>query len=254
MLMNTAVLPKGVGLAFLLLFLLMAGMANGQCTPDPSIPQPGTYPSPIPGGSAGVPYSQTIDLVSRGDTVYLSLLTPFDSIEISSVTLPPGLSFICSSNPNPCMYYPPSVGDAIRMCLSLDGTPTQNIDSNIVLGLILTKWVTVVGQPEALSDTTGIPFGPAVGLRDQIKPLFTDVRLSPNPSTGLFYLSGESSVNALVTLRVVDLHGRVVLASAPQRLGQTFELPVDLSGQVNGLFFVQLISEGRSASWKVMVE
>lgn len=244
----------GVFLGTICMIIFTATWSLAQCTPDPNIPMPGTFPSPIPGGMAGVPYSQTIDIVSIGDTLYLSQLTPFDSIEITIVTAPPGLTYTCASNPVPCMYYPASPGSLVRMCVHLDGTPTQNIGANFILGVELTKWVTVVGQPVALRDTTGISFADPVSLEDHYRNLFENVRLSPNPSSGSIYLSGESFSRSPVVLRVADLQGRNILPMRTLRLRDQFEILVDLTVQPRGIYFIQLISEGRTSTWKAVVE
>lgn len=240
---------------FSISLLLGAALSlQSQCTPDPNIPQPGVFPNPLPGAVAGAQYNQVVDIVFRGDTVYLSQLTPFDSISIDDVLAPSGLSYSCSTNPNPCLFYPPSLGDNVRACISLDGITIDSIGMNQFLELSVTKWVTSVGLPVALRDTFRVGFADLVGVEVGRESLFEGVGISPNPSRGQFFLRGEVVGPILVDLRIVNIHGQVIMQAPPQRFNSRFDLPIDLGQEAPGIYFVQLITEKGMATWKVMAQ
>lgn len=227
---------------------------NAQCTPDPNIPQPGVFPDPLPGAVAGAQYNQVVDIVFRGDTVYLSQLTPFDSISIDDVVAPPGLTYVCGMNLNPCLFYPPSLGDNIRACISLDGTTIDSIGMNQSLEFRVTKWVTSVGLPVALRDTFRVGFADLVGVEEAQEDLFQGVVISPNPSQGIFTLKGEVPRKSSVLVQVLDAAGRMILRTPLRKLNARFEIPFDLQGRATGIYLVQLISEGEVRTWRVVVE
>ena len=237
---------------WLLLVLLLLGgqqFTHGQCVPDPNLPNPGIFPSPIPGGPPGVNYNQVVDVVFKGDTLYLSQFTPIDSIVITNVCAPNGLTYACDANPNPCVYYPVTLGGFIRTCITLDGSPVDSIGANTTICMEVEKWVTVLGQPTALQDSLELRFGPQVNRPEPKPGPFAGLSLSSHQ--GNFRLSGESRYRGPATLQVVNLQGKVI-GEYDQIFGEWVDLSLDLSDQPSGIYLVRLSASGLGATWKAL--
>jgi hypothetical protein len=102
---------------FLLLALLMHFSIFGQgCTIDYNQTIVGIYPSILPSGSVGQPYSTDVTFVLPTDT----LGYPFTNFQITSITLPLGLNWTCSEAQNNCNYNPQF---DVFGCINISGTP-----------------------------------------------------------------------------------------------------------------------------------
>jgi hypothetical protein len=82
-----------------------------------------------------------------------------------------------------------------------------------------------------LSKITGINTGAALGNQNQTQ----SIRIYPNPSTGIFNITGY---NGIVSLKVLDVFGKEVLS-------KTMNLPaaVDLSKQSKGVYLISIKTE-----------
>lgn len=107
----------------LLLFTALAFsslLTNAQCTPDPTITDPGIYPDTIvnlPHAYAGAAYSTVIQINTLTDTTVAQGNVVVDDIELDNVTgLPAGFSYVC--NPANCVF---PAGQT--KCMVVNGTP-----------------------------------------------------------------------------------------------------------------------------------
>lgn len=106
------------------LFFSAGLMLNAQlCTPDTTIKIPGFYPSQLADGAVGVPYDQTVMILSFKDTSAIvggsKQKVTIDSLKLTKVIgLPTGIGYTCYE-PR-CIYLP----SAVR-CIKLNGTPNQ---------------------------------------------------------------------------------------------------------------------------------
>ena len=235
-----------------LLIILFFGATqplHGQCVPDPNIPNPGIFPSPIPGGLPGVNYNQVVDVVFKGDTLYLSQFTPIDSIVVTNVCAPTGLTYACDANPNPCVYYPVTLGGFIRTCITLDGSPMDTLGANTSLWMEVEKWVTVLGQPTALEDSLELRFAPQVSRPEPKPGPFAGLTLSSH--AGSFKLIGESKFRGPATLQVVNLQGKTI-HEYDQHLAGWVDISLNLSDQPPGIYLVRLSGKGQGATWKAL--
>jgi hypothetical protein len=106
------------------LFFSAGLMLNAQlCTPDTTIKIPGFYPSQLADGAVGVPYDQTVMILSFKDTSAIvggsKQKVTIDSLKLTKVIgLPTGMGYTCYE-PR-CIYLPSTV-----RCIKLNGTPNQ---------------------------------------------------------------------------------------------------------------------------------
>ncbi|MCB0650615.1 MAG: T9SS type A sorting domain-containing protein [Saprospiraceae bacterium] len=75
--------------------------------------------------------------------------------------------------------------------------------------------------------------------------------LSPNPTDGLFYFTAGFSTYKTVELKVRNVTGQVVLSREVS--GKSLEERLDLGGQSGGMYFVEMISEGKRVVEKLVL-
>jgi hypothetical protein len=74
------------------------------------------------------------------------------------------------------------------------------------------------------------------------------VQVYPNPSNGVFTVSNNDAIEA--TVSVVDVIGRVVFVAAPSNEN----IQVDLSQELPGIYFVQVVRAGITTVEKVIIK
>jgi hypothetical protein len=139
-------------------FILAAGAASAQCTPNPLYADSlyGIWPDTTDNFAAGIvgqPYFQQIDVIVPQDA---GLVDPnfsgvlLDSIALTSVNgLPPGLTYGCNSHTSaPCSYITSQQG-----CAVISGTPTTV--GVYELTLVVTAYANLFGFPVPVDQEFG---------------------------------------------------------------------------------------------------
>lgn len=85
-------------------------------------------------------------------------------------------------------------------------------------------------------------------FKDEIKEL----SIYPNPTDGSFNLALTSSIKGDLIIRVIDLKGRVIWNRQAFIANPLFEEEIDISNAVDGIYFVQIISKGKSATRRII--
>ncbi len=109
------------------------------------------------------------------------------------------------------------------------------------------------GQKEILR---GVLEGPRAGLLasvsvNEAEVLANQVDVLPNPTTGLFNVSTSFVNDDSYTISVVDMLGRQLGIEMDGQGNDTFQ--IDLTGQPEGMYFIQMTKEGQTFSKKVML-
>ena len=92
----------------------------------------------------------------------------------------------------------------------------------------------------------------AVGIENEFEAVIADLKISPNPSSGIFRLDLELSKRQELQLEVLNLQGKVLFAkSFPQRLLLQEEIKLDRLS--SGLYFIRISSPLGSTSRKLML-
>lgn len=81
-----------------------------------------------------------------------------------------------------------------------------------------------------------------------------EVRILPNPSTGLFQINCSLARTEPVTITVYDVLGRAVLNQQEDRQSNTWQSSIDLSGHAKGLYWLKLSTVSHSVTEKLIVE
>lgn len=145
---------------FALLFafaFVLTPKTHAQCIPDTNLTATGIYPSPLPDGCVGQPYSQVVQFVFPVDTTVSGFTVPFDSFQITGVAnLPAGISYVCDNAP--CKFIPASFGQPARGCALVSGTPTMATIPINTMDISVTAWFTVFGTPQSFNEVFNLDF------------------------------------------------------------------------------------------------
>tara|TARA_B100001057_G_scaffold492683_1_gene585549 strand:+ start:653 stop:1501 length:849 start_codon:yes stop_codon:yes gene_type:complete len=213
----------------------------------------------------------------------VSLDLPFNFAQITGVSTPDGMSYVC---PNNCYFEPNSSGD-----VNLTGIPTQLLEN---YQLALTALVSINLQPLGINQdvTFSIPYvagespllDAAFGLtgtdpdiiNDVIPSFFINVEpaennpnldiesnhletfdrfvVSPNPAALSASFSFYSSDASTVSLKVYDLLGNIVFAEQFKGLVQTEQtLNLNTSSFSNGVYVYKLSTTHFQHSGRLVV-
>jgi len=235
---------------------LSFSMVHAQCVPDASIVTPGIYP---PAGSfVDTTYvvlpdayeGQFLDYITQirvlTDTVVdiggFTLNAPVDSLGIAGVgNIPNGLGYACDT-PN-CTWAGGENG-----CIRIFGTPTQAGQYNMQVDVKV-----VVNVPGFLDTVVVTPFQFVLEI---LPPQSIDESnalgavLYPNPSNGLFSLTGTTGERRYVEL--FDPSGRLLYSvilepgTPAERLG--------MEGLAPGSYVVRLRNERGDARIPLLIE
>ncbi|MDX1446222.1 T9SS type A sorting domain-containing protein, partial [Lishizhenia sp.] len=81
-----------------------------------------------------------------------------------------------------------------------------------------------------------------------------NIKVYPNPSNGISNLAIELENNSNVSVNVTDVLGNVVYTKAASDLANgTNVLPIDLTSEANGMYFVNVTVDGVTTSIKMNV-
>ncbi len=103
----------------------------------------------------------------------------------------------------------------------------------------------------SFSDTVRIPKG-ITGIED-IDP-FRDVKIYPNPTTGLFTLEMKNNVFGEIIIDIFTQNGSKILNIKFEKTTEHFYSQIDLSGQAGGMYILNLSLDKFRAVRKVLVE
>jgi hypothetical protein len=273
--------------ALLTICLFVAYSLRGQCTVDTQTPNvKGLYPNPLPGGSIGSAYSQSVTMVfdTQSDTTinvpgfgsqtFTAYYTSFQVQQVSGI--PQGLSMPLSSCNQPNCTYNIVQNQTNRGCMLLSGTPTESgtfqvTTTNYANGYIimpitipltgLNAGDTVSFDDSRLSSIPGLP-GIISGFRTQtytttlqinttstLKPLNTiQATVYPNPGKNaiLKWTSYEKT-----QIQIANSLGYTVWKTQIPGNGENI---LELPNLPKGLYIIQIQSNTNSLTLKWICE
>lgn len=175
-------------LSFLTAFLFQLNV-QAQCPGchiDTTLTAPGIYPTTLPNGTQGVPYSSDVTFVMFTDTSGFAV----NYFKINGVSgLPFGLHWECNNSATGCIY-DPNVN--IRGCVKICGTPLQTGSFPITVDIVV-NLATVGNQNSSVvlniqidpgaGGNSGFTFSPAISC-DSSQVTFNGIITGdPNPTT-----------------------------------------------------------------------
>ena len=103
----------------------------------------------------------------------------------------------------------------------------------------------------SFSDTIRIPLG-ITGIED-MNP-FEDVKIYPNPTTGMFTIEMNNNVLGELIIDIFTQNGSKILNIKFEKTTEHFQSQIDLSGQSKGMYLINLSLNKFKAVRKVLVE
>jgi PKD repeat protein/predicted nucleotidyltransferase len=94
---------------------------------------------------------------------------------------------------------------------------------------------------------------PAEFLPDELDP-FAGLKIYPNPTPGLFTIEMDNDVFGELNISIATQAGKEILKIKFQKSTVHFLTQVDLSGQPNGMYFINLLIDKYKATRKLLVE
>jgi hypothetical protein len=253
------------------LLLMVAGIANAQCTIDSAAaPTPGMYPpaDQLPCVVRNVAYDETIQVRAIKDTTISILIITgmgtLDSIEVDSIVgLPNGISWSRS----PQILYGGQVG-----CLRFTGT-TADTTRNYRLTWMGTAWVHITAPMDSHIVYNGnlsrFNYGgyflsvinpgdtchPVVnGINDNFSNVLNAaLNVYPNPSNGRFGLKIDAGQRLNGDILILDMTGKQVYGEKIDVVGR-YESNIDVSNLPKGLYTVQLKTAEGMASRNISIQ
>jgi hypothetical protein len=140
-------------------------------------------------------------------------------------------------------------------------TVTDNYDKNLVATITGTVLTNTLGQYILLYDATDqsgnkavqvqrtVNVNPPIGVQSSATGEL--IRISPNPSAGLFELDIDLAVAKHISIRISDINGRLVQDFTADV--KTGKFMIDLSAYADGIYLMQL-SDGEKVVVKKMVK
>ncbi len=172
----------------LLTILFSAFNSYSQCSIDPSITDPGTYPAQMPPACVGRSYTETADLVFAADTAlnvppFGSINIPFDSIIMSVPALPSGLTTICSNSS--CTIIGSS-GELLRGCIQFIGTPEAVTIPGNSIAVDIQYYLTILGSSTILNDVRQVMLDVNAAPDTTVTIGFSPATLTATATSGTF--------------------------------------------------------------------
>lgn len=105
--------------------------------------------------------------------------------------------------------------------------------------------VTITDDNGCSTTLTSIQVNSQVGLNENVIP---DFALYPNPSKGVFYIDMVGNMAGEYNVAVTDISGRVIL----NKIEYKEQFTIDLSNMANGTYFLNISSDEKKATKKII--
>jgi hypothetical protein len=90
-------------------------------------------------------------------------------------------------------------------------------------------------------------------INEDIDP-FENLRIYPNPTTGMFTIEMDNEIFGELLISIITEQGKDILSIKFEKTTEHFSSQIDLSGQPNGLYIINLMIERYFTTRKVLVE
>lgn len=103
-------------------------------------------------------------------------------------------------------------------------------------------------EAQALSEKSGQQFSSNSNLA------VNDLRLAPNPSNGMFNVSFDLPERGDAEMQVMDVNGNVVYKETLNDFSGMYQKDFDISGKAKGVYFLQILQNGKAFSRKIVTQ
>lgn len=105
-----------------------------------------------------------------------------------------------------------------------------------------------------ISDVSGDEFGKKGKVAESSKLVLDDLTFSPNPSSnGRFKVRFKVAEEKELNIRVYNLDGKEVFNRYFERFGGTYSETIDLSGQSEGIYLLEITQDGKRLTKKIAI-
>ncbi len=198
----------------------------------------------------------TIDVAEAGN-YYLEAVTDICSSErdtaVISFAPAPSKPDIIARGPSVWLLSTTSKADKYKWYIN--GSPIPEADqSRYLAGQNYGLYRLAVADESgcfSFSDTLRIPLG-ITGIEDTDP--FKDVKIYPNPTTGLFTIEMNNNVFGELVIDIITQNGSKILNIKFEKTTEHFSSQIDLSGQSKGMYLINMKIDKYIATRKILVE
>lgn len=202
------------------------------------------------GASTGV-WGQTTQVYSLTSKIPDSTLT----VTVNPTSLQPGNLF--TEMPTLAAKGEGGAGD-----ITYSWSPTSGLSDPNIAAPVLTYDLsqTILAYTVTVTDALGCTESAEITIdysvsRESETILPVSMTIAPNPSNGLFHLSLEGNpLPGEMSMTILDPLGRIVHSQDLGRFNGRFEQDMDLSHLENGLYFIGIASNGKTAVAKIILQ
>lgn len=264
---------------FFLAFIAVVQLAYAQCNVDSSTPSTrGLYPNPLPVGSIGVAYNQSVTMVfpTHSDTTITiqgfgsqTFTVYYTSFEVQQVSgIPQGMSMPLSSCNQPNCTYNIVQNQVNRGCMLLSGTPTESgtfqvTTTNYANGYTIMPFSIPITGPNA-GDTLyfddprigSIPGLPSIISGFRTQTYSTTLQISTTSTTSpqlelhayVYPNPGKNAIlkwfsNGETQIKIVNILGIKMYEGIVQA---NMENSLELPELPNGLYFIEIRNNNKA--------
>lgn len=244
----------------LVVIMLAAIAASAQCTPDPSLTQPGYYPEQLDTADVGQPYNMVLQLRIPPDTNVVFFGQPItadiDSIKLVAVQgMPSGFTYQC--NVPSCTFVPNQT-----YCAVLQGNPTAAQSGTYPLKLAILAYAhgvvfgtptTFPPQPDTIRRfTLVVGNGVFVTIEENNQP--EKIKLYPNPATKEVNVLFTGEAGEIIVYELCDITGKTIQqAETALNAGYTL-ITLPLEEVSKGVYFVRITDARGTTATRLVVE
>jgi len=164
-----------------------------------------------------------------------NVMSPAGNVQINVVS---NAGWTCSSDANWCSVTASGTGNGTVVATYSVNTGSKERTANILVsaGSTLSKTVTVT------------QLAPFVSVEENPESSYL---LFPNPTTGIFKITGISGVSDAINITILESSGRLIRS---YKSGGKPEYSFDLSTYPKGIYFVKFDTGGKLITWKLALQ
>jgi hypothetical protein len=106
------------------------------------------------------------------------------------------------------------------------------------------------------SDTLQIPTNKTSNSikKLELKDPFADIKIYPNPSPGVFNIEMDNDLTGELNINIITQAGNSVLKIRFEKISEHFSSQIDLSGQIKGIYLINIILDPYSTTRQIIIK
>jgi Secretion system C-terminal sorting domain/Stage II sporulation protein len=165
--------------------------------------------------------------------------------ECNGTTTQNKLQWTASSNASTYTVYRNSV------LLSSGITGTQFLNTSIVPGVNYNYYVSANNTSGSTNNSNGIVNATA-NICDAISVDSSSIFISPNPTSGLFYVNIKNNTSKVFSISVFSSIGKQLLTLSSKTTSNNYKQQINIAQHASGLYFIKIEIEGTSVTKNIL--